>query len=127
MTDAPIFRLPVDEAAGPAWRLRTVVVRIDGERRVLRLVRFERGWLASADSVVGPTLGHDASPYLAARRALEPLGVGTVEAMTAIGGLEGLAQAEPGSTGGQKSSTARSEAATSSSTTDASPARRMVV
>jgi hypothetical protein len=53
----------------------------------LRLVRFDAGWLASVDTESGPTLGADRSPYLAARRALEPLGIGLVEAMTLVGSM----------------------------------------
>jgi len=88
---------PIDErlqatAAEPPtdarWTAHAVAIRVDGERRVLRLVRFPRGWLASTDTVDGPTLGHDASPYLAARRALDPLGVGLVTAMAAVAGLD---------------------------------------
>jgi hypothetical protein len=39
--------------------------------------------------VEGATLGVDRSPYLAARQALEPLGIGLVAALSALGGLEG--------------------------------------
>ena len=52
---------------------RTIVVK--GVERRLRLVEFARGWLASVDTESGPTLGADRSPYLAAWRALDPLGV----------------------------------------------------
>jgi hypothetical protein len=52
---------------------RTVTVR--GQTHSMRLVAFERGWLASVDTESGPTLAADRSPYLAAWRALEPLGV----------------------------------------------------
>jgi hypothetical protein len=48
-------------------------------------VRFSTGWLASVDTEAGPTLAADRSPYLAARRALEPLGIGMIEAMTLVG------------------------------------------
>ena len=71
-----------------SWHARRIDVRVDGELHRLRLVRFERGWVASADSVEGPTLGVDPSPYLAARQALEPLGIGLVAAMAALGRLE---------------------------------------
>jgi hypothetical protein len=71
-----------------SWHARRVDVRVDGELYRLRLVRFERGWVASADSVEGPTLGIDPSPYLAARQALEPLGIGLVAALSALGRLE---------------------------------------
>lgn len=71
-----------------SWNARRVDVMVDGELHRLRIVRFERGWVASADSVEGPTLGVDRSPYLAARQALEPLGVGLVAALAALGRLE---------------------------------------
>jgi hypothetical protein len=51
----------------------------------MRLVSFRRGWLASVDTVSGPTLAADRSPYLAAWRALEPLGVDLAEAMILVG------------------------------------------
>lgn len=75
-------------AASPleeTWRMvrRTVMVR--SIPRNLRLVRFATGWIASADTESGPTMAVDASPHLAAARALEPLGVGMVEAMTLVG------------------------------------------
>ena len=43
--------------------------------------------LVPADRL-GPTLGVDRSPYLAAGQALEPLGIGLVAALTALGRLE---------------------------------------
>jgi hypothetical protein len=69
----------------PTFRPERRFVVAHGVRRPLRLVRFARGWLASADTPDGPTLGADRSPYLAARRALEPLGIGLVEAMQVLG------------------------------------------
>ena len=71
-----------------SWDARLLRVPVDGELVRLRLVHFARGWIASADSVEGPTLGADRSPYLAARQALEPLGVGLVAALSALGRLE---------------------------------------
>ena len=68
-----------------AWHMEIRFVVANGVRRPLRLVRFATGWLASADTPEGPTLGADRSPYLAARRALEPLGVDSVEAMRLVG------------------------------------------
>lgn len=67
------------------WQIHRHVVTVHGVSRMLRLSRFERGWLASVDTEMGPTVGTDHSPYLAAHRALEPLGVGLVEAMTLVG------------------------------------------
>jgi hypothetical protein len=72
-------------AAAPTWQMERRYVTVRGVRRPVRLVRFESGWLASADTEAGPTLGADRSPFLAARRALEPLGVGLVEAMEVVG------------------------------------------
>lgn len=69
----------------PAWQIERRFVTVRGVRRPLRLVRFATGWLASADTPSGPSIGADRSPYLAARQALEPLGIGLVEAMTIVG------------------------------------------
>ena len=71
-----------------AWDARRLDMTIHGEYHRLRLVRFPRGWIASADSVEGPTLGVDRSPYLAARQALEPLGIGLAAALSAVGRLQ---------------------------------------
>lgn len=62
-------------SARPAFRVERRFLEVHGVRRTLRLVHFESGWLASVDTVEGPTLGADRSPYLAASRALEPLGI----------------------------------------------------
>jgi hypothetical protein len=75
------------DTAQPTWQLERRFVTVRGVRRPLRLVRFDAGWLASVDTESGPTIGADRSPYLAARRALEPLGIGLVEAMTLVGSL----------------------------------------
>lgn len=72
-------------AAGPVWRLQRRSIDIRGVSRPVRLVRFASGWLVSVDTESGPTLGADPSPYLATHQALEPLGIGLVEAMTLIG------------------------------------------
>lgn len=72
-------------AERPAWQMERRSFALGGERRPLRLVRFTAGWLASVDTESGPTLGADRSPYLAAARALEPLGIGQVDAMTLVG------------------------------------------
>jgi hypothetical protein len=74
------------------WSARHVKLAVDGRLVRLRMVRFPRGWVASADSVVGPTLGADRSPYLAARQALEPLGIGLVAALAAVGRLDDQGQ-----------------------------------
>ena len=72
-------------SAIPTWQLERRYIEVGGIRRLLRLVRFEAGWVASVDTLAGPTLGVDRSPYLAASRALEPIGVGLAEAMAVIG------------------------------------------
>jgi len=72
-------------SAEPTWQVERRFVTVRGVRRPLRLVRFSAGWLASADTPSGPTLGADRSPYLAARAALEPLGIDLVEAMRVVG------------------------------------------
>lgn len=71
----------------PTWQIERRFVTVRGVRRPLRLVRFATGWLASVDTESGPTIAADRSPYLAARRALEPLGIGMLEAMTLVGPL----------------------------------------
>ncbi len=73
----------------PTWQIERRFVTIRGVRRPLRLVRFATGWLASADTESGPTLGADRSPYLAAWRALDPLGVEMGEAMALVGRVGG--------------------------------------
>lgn len=72
----------------PAFQVERRFVIVDGVRRTLRLVRFPTGWVASVDTPAGPTVGVDRSPYLAARRALEPVGIDLVEAMTVVGRLD---------------------------------------
>ncbi len=69
----------------PVWNLEHRTVTVRGQTRSMRLVAFERGWLASVDTESGPTMAADRSPYLAAWRALEPLGVDLGEAMISVG------------------------------------------
>lgn len=69
----------------PLWRLERRTVTVRGQARSMRLVAFQRGWLASIDTESGPTLAADRSPYLAAWRALEPLGVDFAVAVTLVG------------------------------------------
>jgi hypothetical protein len=71
----------------PTFQVERRYVTVGGVRRTLRLVRFATGWVASVDTPSGPTVGVDHSPYLAARRALEPVGMDLVEAMTVVGRL----------------------------------------
>lgn len=91
----PATSAGADDASGPLWEARSLSVRVEGEPRRIRLVHFAGGWIASADTVHGPTLGVDHSPYLAVQRAVEPLGIGLVEALTAVGGLAALVQGTP--------------------------------
>jgi hypothetical protein len=83
-----------------AWRLEQRVVKVGSVRVPLRLVQFRTGWIASADTSVGPTLGADRSPYLAAARALEPLGVDVAEALVAVGRVPGAAILDAAHLGG---------------------------
>jgi hypothetical protein len=57
------------------WHLESRTLHVRGEEWPMRITRFPAGWLVSIDTVRGPTLGCDASPYLALARALEPTGV----------------------------------------------------
>ena len=82
------MRLPLEldaPSSAPTWRIERRFVVVNGVRRPLRLVRFASGWLASADTPSGPTIGANRSPYLAARQALEPLGVELAEALALVG------------------------------------------
>jgi hypothetical protein len=67
---------------------RTILAR--GLELPMRLVGFDAGWLVSVDLPSGPTLGADRSPYLAAWRALEPLGLDLPDAIAVVG--RGLAR-----------------------------------
>jgi hypothetical protein len=50
-------------------------------------VRFPVGWLASVDTVEGPTLGCNASPHLAVATAIEPIGGGLIDAISIVSAL----------------------------------------
>jgi hypothetical protein len=67
------------------WRIEHRTFSEGGVQRPLRLVACATGWLASADSRRGPTLAADRSPFLAAWRALEPMGFDLVEAIAIVG------------------------------------------
>ena len=82
MIDTP--RLPTTDAPSVA-RVEHRTIRVEGEQRTLRLLRIRDRWIASVDTDRGPTLGADHSPYLAAARALEPIGIGLAEAMALVG------------------------------------------
>jgi hypothetical protein len=75
-------------------RIERHVLTVADVRYVLRLVRIGRRWLASVDTDDGPSIGADGSPYLAAARALEPIGLGVAEAMALIGPV--VARRRPG-------------------------------
>ena len=90
MTAVPAAFLAVDHQTDAflpprAWRAAELRVDTRVGRVRLRLVRFGDRWLASADSLDGPTLGWNGSPYLAAAAALEPFGVGLPEVMRLVG------------------------------------------
>lgn len=73
--------------SGPIWRAQEHRIELRGATYRLRLVRFAAGWLASVDTVEGPTLGCDTSPYLAVSRAVEPIGGGLIDAMSIVSAL----------------------------------------
>jgi hypothetical protein len=75
---------PHGSASGPHWRGQEHRIELRGAGYRLRLVRFPAGWLASVDTVEGPTLGYDSSPYLAVSRAVEPIGGGLVDALSIV-------------------------------------------
>jgi hypothetical protein len=70
-----------DPVSRRGWRPAEHRIELRGISHPLRLVCFATGWLASVDTVEGPTLGCDTSPYLAVSRALEPIGGGLIDAM----------------------------------------------
>lgn len=73
--------------SGPVWREQVHRIELGGASYRLRLVRFAAGWLASVDTVEGPTLGCDPSPYLAVSRAVEPVGGGLIDAMSIVSAM----------------------------------------
>ena len=75
---APEPQVP-GRVSGRRWRTQEHRIELRGVSYRLRLVSFAAGWLASVDTVEGPTLGCDHSPYLAVSRAVEPLGGSLVE------------------------------------------------
>lgn len=80
---APEPQVP-GRVSGRRWRAQEHRIELRGVSYRLRLVSFAAGWLASVDTVEGPTLGCDHSPYLAVSRAVEPLGGSLVEAMSIV-------------------------------------------
>lgn len=77
----PLIREP---ASGRRWHAHEHRIEVRGVSNRLRLVSFAAGWLASVDTVDGPTLGYDHSPYLAVSAALEPIGGSIMEALTIL-------------------------------------------
>ena len=74
-------------SSDPPWRGREHRIELRGAGYRLRLVGFPGGWLASVDTVEGPTLGYDSSPYLAVSGAIEPIGGGLADAMSIVAAL----------------------------------------
>lgn len=67
---------------------RSVTVVIHGRPVDVRLTRVQGRWLASAQTLEGPTLGRDHSPFLAVSQALEPLGGQLLDVLGAMRDLE---------------------------------------
>ncbi len=84
--------LQPNASASGQWRAEEYRVELRGGTYRLRLVHFPAGWLASVDTVEGPTLGCDPSPYLAVSRAVEPIGGELIDAMPIIAALRPSAQ-----------------------------------
>jgi hypothetical protein len=86
-------------AAGRLWHGQEHSIELCGIDYRVRLFSFAAGWLASVDTVEGPTLGCNRSPYLAVSRAVEPIGGGLVDAMLIVAALrppKGLGTASVG-------------------------------
>jgi hypothetical protein len=73
--------------SGPGRRVREHRIELRGAAYRMRLARFSAGWLASVDTLDGPTLGCNASPYLAVSGAVEPIGGGLIDAMSIASAL----------------------------------------
>ena len=86
MTRAGLLARP-DASPARSWQKHEWPIVLRGVSHKLRLVSWQSGWLASVDSVEGPTLGFDRSIYLAVSRAVEPLGGTLADAMSIIGEL----------------------------------------
>ena len=87
---------PSWSASGRPWRGHVQRIEVRGASYRLRLVRFPAGWLASVETLQGPTLGHDSSPYLAVSRAIEPIGGSLMDAMSIVAAVRGTARAQVG-------------------------------
>lgn len=73
--------------SGPQWHALEHRIALRGANYRLRMVRFPAAWLASVDTVDGPTLGCNASPYVAVSRAVEPIGGELIDAMAIVSAL----------------------------------------
>jgi len=62
-------------------------IELKGVRYRLRLVRTAGGWMASVDTVDGPSMAVNASPYLAVSLAIEPVGGQLMDALVAVSEL----------------------------------------
>lgn len=71
-------------ASDATWTLREVDLVLRRGVVTVRLLRIRGRWLASISTADGPTLGCDASPYLAVHRAAEPIGASLAEVMAAL-------------------------------------------
>jgi hypothetical protein len=71
-------------APGPLWRSQEHRIELRGATYGLRLTQFPAGWLASVDTLEGPTLGCNASPYLAVSRAIEPVDGRLIDALSIV-------------------------------------------
>ena len=78
---------PIPSVSGPQWRAQEHRIALRGATYRLRLVQFAAGWLASVDTVDGPTLGCDTSPYLAVSLAVEPIGGELIDALSIVAAL----------------------------------------
>jgi hypothetical protein len=81
--------------SGRDWTVQEHLVELRGATYRLRMARFPDGWLVSLDTVEGPTLGFNASLYLAVSRAVEPIGGGMIDAMSIVSELGRDYQASP--------------------------------
>lgn len=87
MTAARSGLHPSASASGPVWRAQMHRIELHGATYRLRTIRFGDRWLASVDTVEGPTLGSNFSPYLAVSSAIEPIGGGLIDAMSIVSAL----------------------------------------
>ena len=77
---------PTRDSAGSSARADGGLhhIQLRGNSYRLRLDRVGAGWLASVDTVDGPSYGFDHSPYLAVSRAIEPVGGQLMDALLVV-------------------------------------------